>query len=354
MTYYANDLVDTIASNGVTLTHNLDPNERLRTFVSSASSAIHTNHYTGDGDSPAWTSENTVGTSWSRWLPGFGGLSATVDQAGTVTNQFVDIHGDIIGTLPSIDTNPGDATITQTDEWGYEVNTSARYDYVGTAERKRDINSGLMLMGARVYNPWSGRFLQADPVLGGSANNYDYVNADPVNSADIAGTSTLSTSTTASSNGCTATLRGLAGAGAVFGFALFTFKLICAPLTFSVTGFIDGSWVITQSDALFNGVIHVTQRHVHVHTPGNNHSTLTTIFAYDPGRYKVHGVPRQGYFVVDLALSIFGSGYPDGGPGVTWTFGHYYGWIGFRCLLYELWACSFPSNTAKGSDFGID
>jgi len=43
-------------------------------------------------------------------------------------------------------------------------------------------------MGARVYSPIVGRFLQIDPVRGGSANNYDYANADPINQKDLTGT----------------------------------------------------------------------------------------------------------------------------------------------------------------------
>ncbi|MFG1876488.1 RHS repeat-associated core domain-containing protein [Sphaerisporangium sp. NPDC049003] len=47
--------------------------------------------------------------------------------------------------------------------------------------------AGLVLMGARLYNPATGRFLQTDPVAGGSSNAYDYCNAEPINSYDTTG-----------------------------------------------------------------------------------------------------------------------------------------------------------------------
>jgi hypothetical protein len=42
-------------------------------------------------------------------------------------------------------------------------------------------------MGVRLYNPTTGRFLQTDPVPGGSANPYDYTGADPTNTYDLDG-----------------------------------------------------------------------------------------------------------------------------------------------------------------------
>jgi hypothetical protein len=42
-------------------------------------------------------------------------------------------------------------------------------------------------MGARVYDPYTGAFLQTDPIQGGSANAYGYTSGDPVNELDLTG-----------------------------------------------------------------------------------------------------------------------------------------------------------------------
>jgi RHS repeat-associated protein len=194
LSYYTNDLVNTIAANGTTLTYNLDPNRHVRTWSSSADNQTHTNHYTTDGDSPAWTTENTAATNWTRNVDGFDGLGATVNQTGAVSLQLSNLHGDIFSTISPTTTDWGaDFAWNATDEYGNAdsgvgIPAGTRYDYLGTEQRQRDTNSGFQLMGQRVFNPTTGRFLQTDPVLGGSANPYEYCFGDPVNCTDLGGT----------------------------------------------------------------------------------------------------------------------------------------------------------------------
>ncbi|XXZ47618.1 RHS repeat-associated core domain-containing protein [Streptomyces cavourensis] len=59
--------------------------------------------------------------------------------------------------------------------------------WLGAKQRSTETLTGLTLMGVRLYNPNSGRFLSLDPVYGGNANAYDYVHGDPLNRFDLDG-----------------------------------------------------------------------------------------------------------------------------------------------------------------------
>lgn len=194
MSYYTNDLVHSMTANGSTTTYGVDPAMRADSW--SDGTITHTNHYLGDNDDPAWTAENNTGTAWTRNITAFDGLAATVTHSGTtdtVTLDLSNLHGDIFSTVTPatsdwlLDLGSGSQLIA-TDEYGNQVGGSAqRYDYLGSKQRQRDTNSDLQLMGQRVYNSTTGRFVQTDPVVGGSANNYDYAAGDPVNRSDLSG-----------------------------------------------------------------------------------------------------------------------------------------------------------------------
>jgi RHS repeat-associated protein len=62
-----------------------------------------------------------------------------------------------------------------------------RHGWLGGKQRSAEALGVVVLMGARLYQPETGRFLQPDPVNGGSATADDYCNADPVNCTDLAG-----------------------------------------------------------------------------------------------------------------------------------------------------------------------
>ncbi|WP_432457211.1 RHS repeat-associated core domain-containing protein [Cellulomonas iranensis] len=130
-----------------------------------------------------------------------GQVAVQTGAAGGRVLQIVDLHGDVVGTLP-VDDGASAASwsalrLSSFDEFGNPVPMSgaassnappARYGWLGAAQRSADTPAGVLLMGVRLYHPAIGRFLQVDPVPGGSAGAYDYCNADPVNCTDLGGT----------------------------------------------------------------------------------------------------------------------------------------------------------------------
>ncbi len=186
-TYYANDRLNTLTQGSATHTATLDPEWRVNTWaVSTDSTATQTYHYTDDSDEPAWISENTADTTWTRNIQGIdGSLTALQSSGGSITFELQNMHGDIGATADS----SGLLTSTMDYlEFGTpRTGSSSRYGWSGAGERAVDNVTGDVEMGVRVYVPTIGRFMQSDPVAGGSANAYDYSYQDPLNMGDPSG-----------------------------------------------------------------------------------------------------------------------------------------------------------------------
>ncbi len=138
--------------------------------------------YTDSSDSPAW-SQATSGGAYTTYL------SNLVVTGTTPSYQVSDPKGTIGGTV----TQAGAFSATPIpDEYGNIATVPAsRLNWLGTQKRFVD-HPGLDItrMGVRAYDPHIGRFLSQDPIAGGSANDYDYVSADPINNLDLGGTCT--------------------------------------------------------------------------------------------------------------------------------------------------------------------
>ncbi|GGY50154.1 hypothetical protein GCM10010363_33830 [Streptomyces omiyaensis] len=193
--FYANDLVHQQTAGNQRQTWQLDAGLRFRSWTVEENTdgtwtqtAAKVNHFDSDGDNPRWITENPSDGSITRNVDSASGdLAATTGNTSGTVLQLTNIHGDIALQLP-LDTAEA-PLVLDSDEYGNPRTgqPASRYNWLGGKQRSSETLTGLTLMGVRLYNPTTGRFLSLDPVYGGSANAYDYVNADPLNSYDLDG-----------------------------------------------------------------------------------------------------------------------------------------------------------------------
>ncbi|MEO3975616.1 DNRLRE domain-containing protein [Streptomyces sp. CAU 1734] len=193
--YYANDLVHQQTANGQRQTWQLDANLRHRSWVKETGSgstwartASKRNHYDSDGDAPRWIVEDTASGALTRNVESISGdLAATTGTTAGTVLQLTTIHGGVALQLP-LDVSQAPVALDH-DEYGNPRagRIAARYGWLGGKQRSAETATGLTLMGVRLYNPGTGRFLSPDPAYGGNANAYEYVNGDPLNRYDLDG-----------------------------------------------------------------------------------------------------------------------------------------------------------------------
>jgi RHS repeat-associated protein len=196
--YYVTDLVQQQTAGAVRTSWTLDAAMRPRgwTTESNASgtwtaTATRLNHYDGASDEPKWTVENTGTAAITRNVESLSSdLAATTAAAGGTVLQLTNLHGDVALQLP-LDTAIA-PTVLAADEYGNPRpgTPAARYGWLGAKQRSAETPTGMVLMGVRIYNPATGRFLQTDPIPGGSCN-------DTTTSAPTRSTPTTSTAAAA-------------------------------------------------------------------------------------------------------------------------------------------------------------
>ncbi len=186
--FYSNDMIASQSQDGLTNSYQLDATMRPREVVQSGSkSGTEVFHYSGGSDSPAWASK---GSTWTRNITGIGGeLAAIQESTGETKLQLANLHGDVMATASPSPTATKLLSSFEYDEFGNPKSGNAgRFGWLGGKQRRTELPSGVVQMGVRSYVPDIGRFISVDPVAGGSANAYDYADADPVNGFDLAGT----------------------------------------------------------------------------------------------------------------------------------------------------------------------
>ena len=186
--YYTDGTLNSVTQAGQTITYSLDPTGRTRQEITSGTSSLTlTDHFDDGSDSPAWSVDGSG--NWTRYISDIAGsLVATQTNGGTPVLQLKNLQGDMVATAPVNSTATTLSSQSDSTEFGVpREEFPARYAWHGSDERATALPSGVIAMGARTYVPQLGRFLQPDPVPGGSANSYDYANQDPVNGSDPTG-----------------------------------------------------------------------------------------------------------------------------------------------------------------------
>lgn len=165
------------------------PNSSTNTFVTddlgqrvSKVDSAGTTNYLYDGD-------RVLADSRADYTNG--GVTGLIsERAGSVSKMY---HGDQLGSTRGL--SNGSQAITDAreyDAWGLTVATSGGTatpaGFVGGQGYQTDADSGIMLLGARYYDPSLGRFISRDPVgYSGGFNLYSYCLSDPVNGTDPSG-----------------------------------------------------------------------------------------------------------------------------------------------------------------------
>ena len=204
--YDDTDAARSITQGGQTTTFTLDGAGRRLGQTGPAGTLVR--HYTDSGDDPTWSVDTRGGTSTTtRYAELVGGdLGLTLSTTGGVPTAELAVatpRGDVAATvsLGAGMTGPAATPAAGIDRWNSYTEYGAPqqahdasgpggtggigYGWLG-AKQRATLDTGLTLMGARLYNQATGLFTSTDPVYSGGDTTYGYPN-DPINSSDLSG-----------------------------------------------------------------------------------------------------------------------------------------------------------------------
>lgn len=194
MTYDLDDRHLSTTSGGTTVTYTRDATDRIITRTENGTTLRYS--YSGDGDAPDMVLDASYDVV-DKMVDLIGGVTKTTHkESGNYSERFSypNIHGDVLVLADGGGTKQGPTRLY--DPFGEALtaivdNATGDFDlgWLGSKDRftERFGSVQTIQMGARQYVPGLGRFLEVDPVEGGSANDYDYCDGDPIGCLDLDG-----------------------------------------------------------------------------------------------------------------------------------------------------------------------
>jgi RHS repeat-associated protein len=199
LTYDGSDRHVGTTTGSTTVTYVRDATDRIISRTEGGTTLRY--GFDGPGSGSAFTTDSLGLGVQDRTVALVGGVLVTKRSTGDVWS-YPNIHGDMVATADPAGAKRGGtlaydpfgtalSTSGPTDPDSVPDNSGGNFDYgwLGQAQSGLEHAPGIATieMGARPYVPGTGRFLQVDPVEGGSCNDYDYVCGDPVNGLDVGG-----------------------------------------------------------------------------------------------------------------------------------------------------------------------
>ena len=151
-TYFSNDMVATQSQNGVTNTFQLDAMLDSAAAPGVAAWKERKSSITRARDSPTWTQR---GSTWTRSIAGIGGeLAATQESGKEVELKLTNLHGDVAAAAALSPTvTELKSTLRFETRFGNPVVDAGRFGWLGGKQRRTELASGVIQMGARSYVP---------------------------------------------------------------------------------------------------------------------------------------------------------------------------------------------------------
>jgi RHS repeat-associated protein len=198
LSYNLVDQVTNITQGTTSTSFTYDPLGRRVNEVAGGLTTVR--HYTDSSDNPEWTSQldgsNSITEIYTGSLGSGMGVTTTVKNGvSSAAMQITDLQGHTVTTVTLAGNNTDYSSWANYDSFGNPLNPQTNtnlINYSAYGQQERATNTtGLILMGARVYNPETNQFTSIDPIPGGNENQYTYPN-DPINNYDVSGLFTFS------------------------------------------------------------------------------------------------------------------------------------------------------------------